>query len=274
MRCRSLSEAGVDPSAFAVVPDTHDGFLRIARRALAESQGNPEVALEHEDFRNDSAFRTAVPPARQATLLVETVVGLLALDPGNVVTKTAVGLVVRQSRAMPPAVLALAGRALFRAGDREGAALAASRLAAASGAEDGISALDSEISRAAFELDLARLLDAPKEEQERLARQARRDLRARGASDDLRRRGRRIPLSRNLWGRVEIPTAAPSRIARRRRGRDPDRVRRPALVVARRIHAPAGKVTPACGAIPVERKLFSQGDRAGARGLRDRDPFR
>src|SRR5436190_1472376 len=110
--------------AFGAIPDLHDGFLRIAPRTFAEAQGSPRAALELEDLRTHAAFMKSVPPERRPLVLVDTVIGMLALDPGNGFAKLGVASLLRQTVELPGAVLARAGLAMLRAGDRESAAIA------------------------------------------------------------------------------------------------------------------------------------------------------
>ena len=160
----SAAEAGVDTAAIGASPDMRDGFLRVAPHALADAQGNPQAALEIEDLRNHEAFIKSVPPGRRALVLVDTVIGMLAVDPALPLPKTALASLVRQTQQLPGDVLARAGLALLRAGDRESANLVRMRLAATPEST-------ADVARLALELRLARLLDAPKEEQTRLAEQ-------------------------------------------------------------------------------------------------------
>ena len=102
---------------------------------------------------------------------------------------------------------------------------------------------------------------------------ARGDLRARGAPEDHRRRGG-VFRSEQPVGTRGDRTAAPSRIARRRRGRDRDRVRRP-RARRRTPHLRAFRQGDACVRHHSSRaQAVLSGRRAGARVVGDRDPFR
>jgi hypothetical protein len=125
----AAADAGVDPVALDAVPESRDGFLRAASRSFAEAHGNPQAALEADEMREHEAFRKAVPPEKQAAVVVDTVVGVLAVDPTAALPRAAVADLVRQSQALPRAVLARAALALLRAGDRESAAAVRARLA-------------------------------------------------------------------------------------------------------------------------------------------------
>jgi hypothetical protein len=146
------ADAGLDPAAFGAYPDMLDGFLRIAPRVFAEAHGNPQAALDLEDLRTHAAFMRSVPPERRAIVLVDTVIGVLGVDPAAGFAKLGVASLLRQTTEIPGPVLARAGLAMLRAGDRESAAIALKRLEAVR---------DEDAALLALHLQLARVLDAP-----------------------------------------------------------------------------------------------------------------
>jgi hypothetical protein len=163
------AELNVDASRFGVLPALHDGFLRSAPTAFGDALANPQAALDLEDLRSHP-FRTAVPGGRQALVLVETVIGVLAVDPANVAAKTALATLMRQTYELPRGLLARAGRALARAGDRESALVALERTKTAPVDAEEIPVFASEAARLACELDFLRIIEASPDDQAEVAR--------------------------------------------------------------------------------------------------------